>query len=295
MLCSSHGIGYQSAANILTMPRLPGGQPLADSPATIDVDGRTLEARRIPKSGPGVPVLVFLHDGLGCVATWRDLPDRLAARTGLAAFVYSRAGYGASVSIPLPRPLDYEHREALDVLPRLLDVAGIDRCVLVGHSDGATMALIHAASAPAPRVNAIVAIAPHVFNEARSIDGIRRTFAAFRSGDLRARLARLHGDNVDCAFHGWADTWLHPEFRRWSITRELPKIRVPVLVIQGEADEYGSLAQVGAIVEGVSGPAETLVLPGCGHAPHRERATETEDAIAAFLHRHVARRTPAKS
>ena len=267
--------------------------PLADLPATIDVDGVSLEARHIPGGGAGAPVLVFLHDGLGCVATWRDVPDRLAARTGLAAFIYSRAGYGGSEPIALPRPLDYEHREAIEVLPRVLDVAGIARAILIGHSDGATMALIHAAAAPASRAVAVVAIAPHVFNEARSIDGIRRTVDAFETGDLRDRLARVHVGNVDCAFHGWADTWLHPEFRRWSITRDLPGVRVPVLVIQGEADEYGSLAQVGAIVEGVGGPAETLVLPGCGHAPQRERTAETEDAIAAFLDRHVSGLAPA--
>lgn len=250
---------------------------------TIDIGDARLECRRAGDGAANAPVLVFLHDGLGCVATWREVPERIAARLGLPAFIYSRAGYGGSDPVPLPRPLDYEHREALDVLPRVLAAAGIGRALLVGHSDGATMALIYAAEAEPMVAEALVAMAPHVFNEEISVAGIRRTLAEFETGDLRPRLTRHHGANTDCAFHGWADTWLDPHFRHWTIAGLLPRIRVPVLVIQGEDDDYGSLDQVTTIADRVSGPAETLVLPACGHLPHHEMPAETEDAIVRFL------------
>lgn len=251
----------------------------------LHIDGVRLEVRRFGDASSAAPELVFLHDGLGCIGTWRRFPDRLTDRVGAAGFAYSRAGYGRSDPITLPRSLDYEDVEAVAVLPRVLAAAGIGRPVLVGHSDGATISLI-AVGSGAVDVAAIVAIAPHVFNEESSRRGIRAARAAFEEGDLRARLARYHGANVDVAFHGWSGVWLDPGFRDWSIEAVLPGIGVPLLVIQGEDDEYGTLDQVTAIARGAGGPVRTLVMPGCGHEPHRARPDVVVDAIASFLDEH---------
>jgi pimeloyl-ACP methyl ester carboxylesterase len=236
-----------------------------------------LETRRVP--GPA-PELVFLHEGLGCAALWRDFPDRVAAATGRGALVYSRRGYGGSEPAPLPRPVRFMHDEAWDVLPALLAATGIARPVLVGHSDGASIALLHAARFP---VAAVVALAPHVFVEDLSVASIARAGEAYRTTDLRARLARWHGANVDCAFRGWNDVWLDPAFRAWNIEREVEAIVAPMLVVQGTADEYGTLAQVEAIRRHARARLETLILDGCGHNPARERADETLAAIARFM------------
>lgn len=249
----------------------------------LQVDDTKLECRWIGSPERERPTLVFLHDGLGCVDIWRDFPDRLADRLGLTAFIYSRAGYGRSDPVALPRGLDYEHTEALEVLPKVLEVAGIQRAILVGHSDGATIAIIYGGSAPQHRAEAIIAMAPHVFNEHLSIVGITAAKKDYEEGTLRPRLERLHGTNVDCAFRGWSDTWLHPDFRGWNIESMLPGIRVPVLAIQGEDDEYGSLDQVDAVMRQVSGPARSMIIPGCGHVPYREATTETLEAITDFL------------
>ncbi len=233
---------------------------------------------------PGeAPTLVFLHEGLGCVSLWRDFPARLAEATGCGALVYSRAGYGRSDPVELPRPVSFMHHEGLRVLPEVLDAAGVRDAVLVGHSDGASIAVVHAGSGAAGRVRALVLEAPHVFVEDVSVASIARAGEAYREADLRAKLGRHHGDNVDCAFRGWNEVWLHPEFRAWNLEAYLPAISVPVLVVQGEADEYGTLAQVEAVRAGVRGPVETLVLPGVGHSPHRDRPDETLAAMAGFI------------
>lgn len=249
----------------------------------ITVDGVNLEYRRIQTRGEPVPTLVFLHDGLGCVEIWRDFPDRLAERTGLPGFVYSRAGYGRSDPVALPRPLDYLHAEALQVLPAVLDAAGIDRAILVGHSDGATISLIYGGAADGGRAAAIVAMAPHVFNEEISVSSIEDMIREYEDGPLRARLERYHGPNVDCAFRGWSGAWTDPGFRSWSVEPLLAGLEVPVLVIQGKADGYGSLAQVSSILENVSGPVQARIIPRCGHVPYREMPEITLNAIAGFL------------
>lgn len=231
------------------------------------------------------PTLVFLHEGLGSVSVWRDFPARVAAATGMGAFVYSRLGYGGSDPVPLPRPVSYMHDEALAVLPEVLDLAGIRSCVLFGESDGASIALVFAGSGlpQSRRVLALVLEAPHLFVEELSLKTIAAAREAYEKGALRERLARHHGANVDVAFRGWNDVWLDPAFRRWSIEESLPRVRVPSLVIQGEDDGYGTLAQVDAIERGSSGPVTRLVLPRCGHAPHRDLPDEVLSAVTAFL------------
>ncbi len=244
------------------------------------VRGHRLEVLRIEGRAP---TLVFLHEGLGCVARWRDFPHAVAAATGCAALVYSRRGYGQSDPAARPWPLDFMQREARRDLPELLAQEGIADAVLVGHSDGASIALVHAGEI-GRGVRGVVALAPHVFVE----DVCVRAIAALRAGygdpatGVRSKLGRHHAD-VDGAFFGWADAWLDPAFRRWDLTGFLPGVRVPVLVIQGEDDEYGTLAQVDAVCAGVAGPAERLVLPGCGHVPQRDRSEETLSAVVRFV------------
>jgi pimeloyl-ACP methyl ester carboxylesterase len=236
--------------------------------------------------GPGpqdAPTLVLLHEGLGSVSTWRDFPARLAAATGCGALVYSRAGYGGSDPVPLPRPLRFMHDEALRSLPDVLRAAGVRDAVLVGHSDGASIALIHAGSGAATPVRALVLEAPHVFVEDLSVRSIAAAAEAFTSGRLRAALERHHGGNVEVAFWGWNRAWLDPGFRSWNLQEYLPAIRLPVLLIQGQDDEYGTVRQLDAITAGCAGPVERLVLERCGHAPHRDQPELTLEAITAFV------------
>jgi pimeloyl-ACP methyl ester carboxylesterase len=243
-----------------------------------------LEVARHGPSPDAGPALVLLHEGLGCVGMWRDWPARLARETGRGVLVYSRAGYGASDPVPLPRPLDYMQREGEDALPLLLDAAGVREALLVGHSDGGSIALVHAATAADPaRVRGLALLAPHVFCEEVSVRSIAAAREEYLHGDLRERLARYHGPNVDVAFWGWNRAWLDPAFfRNFDLRAYLPRVRVPTLVIQGDADAYGTLAQVEAIVGGVSGPSARFIFPGAGHTPHRDRPDETTRAIVEF-------------
>ncbi len=234
--------------------------------------------------GPGdAPTIVFLHEGLGCIALWRDFADRLTLASGWGGFLYSRAGFGGSSARALPVPLDYHHRDALDVLPRVLDAVGIGRCVLFGHSDGGTLALIYAGTVRDPRIAGLITVAAHVFNEDVTIVGIEAAKEAFRTTDLREKLRRHHGANVDGAFRGWCDVWLDPGFRAWNVEHALAGIGVPVLVVQGADDQYGTAAQVDAIARGVAGPAERLILADCGHSPHLEAPDALLRASLAFL------------
>lgn len=245
------------------------------------VDGRRLEYRMIPADARARPTLVFLHEGLGSAGLWRDFPDQLAARLGVRALVYSRFGYGRSDGLAGPRHPDFMHREALDVLPALLDQLGIKRPILVGHSDGASIALIHAAASGRP-VAGLALMAPHVFVEPVCVKAIAKIRETYRTtGDLKARLEKYH-DRVDDAFLGWADIWLQPAFLAWSIEDLLPAVTQPLLLIQGRGDEYGTLAQLDRIEVGASGPATRLVLEDCGHAPHRDQEAAVLDAIATF-------------
>jgi pimeloyl-ACP methyl ester carboxylesterase len=247
--------------------------------------GHHLEAVWLGPPPDAAPTLVFLHEGLGSVDGWRDFPERLVAETGMGALVTSRWGYGKSDPVTLPRPLRYMHDEALVTLPEILDQTGVKEAFLVGHSDGGSIALIFAGSdlPAASRVRALVLEAPHVFVEDVSVKSIAAAADAYRDGDLRERLARRHGENVDGAFWGWNRAWLDPGFRSWNIEEFLPRVRVPSLVIQGADDPYGTLAQVDAIERKSGGPVERLVLSPCGHAPHRDQPDATLEAVARFV------------
>ncbi|MBM3567643.1 MAG: alpha/beta hydrolase [Alphaproteobacteria bacterium] len=245
--------------------------------------GKRLEYRWLGPRPSAAPTLVFLHEGLGCVSMWRDFPERLVAATGCGAMVYSRAGYGASDAVELPRPLAYMHDEAA-LLPEILGRLGIERAILVGHSDGGSIALIHAGSGKTgPSLLGAITEAAHVFCEDISVRAIAAAREAWEQGDLRARLGRHHGANVDCAFLGWNRAWLDPGFCAWNIEAYLPAIAVPLLAIQGEDDEYGTMAQLDAIAAKSGGPVETLRLAACGHSPHRDQAEAVLARMAAFV------------
>jgi pimeloyl-ACP methyl ester carboxylesterase len=259
----------------------------------ISIQGMQLEVLRIP--GPPdtpLPTLVFLHEGLGSIAMWRDWPAQLCQRLGCAGLVYSRRGYGQSDAVPdvrgpsaqadgqrvgrlLP---DYMHEEALTVLPALLRALGIDSPMLLGHSDGGTIALIHASRFA---VAGCVVMAPHVMVEEISVDAITAARDAYENGPLRQRLAPYHAD-VDCAFWQWNDVWLSEAFRSFDIRPELTRISAPLLAIQGETDPYGTLAQIHDIAKVVP-HAQLLKLPDCGHSPHRDQPEAVAQALAAFI------------
>lgn len=249
---------------------------------SLTAAGRRLDYRLIAAADEAAPPLVLLHEGLGALALWRDFPDRLAQRTGAPVLVYSRYGHGRSQPLAGPRRADYMHREARDALPELLGRLDIREPVLIGHSDGASIALIYASAARSP-VRALVLIAPHVFVEERTLAGIAAAREAYLSGGLKPRLARHH-DDPDATFFGWNDIWLAPEFRAWNIEEYSPAIACPLLLIQGEDDPYGTTAQLAAIRRGVaSTQIEELILPACGHAPQRAHPDAVLAAIAGFV------------
>jgi pimeloyl-ACP methyl ester carboxylesterase len=246
----------------------------------LTAGGHRLDYERIDGAS-GAPTLLLLHEGLGSIAMWRDFPAKLAQATGCPAVVYSRYGYGRSDPLGGPRGVDYMHREALETLPELRAALGLDEVILVGHSDGASIALIDGGNGRWP-VRAVVLEAPHVFVEDVSVASIAAARTAYDGTDLRQRLARYHAD-VDSAFRGWNDIWLHPDFRAWNIEEFLPGVRCPVLAIQGADDEYGTLAQIDAIERSVAGCFERLVLPDCKHSPHRDQEQATLAAMARFI------------
>jgi pimeloyl-ACP methyl ester carboxylesterase len=251
----------------------------------IDIDGDRLEVLRIAPDRRG-RTLVFLHEGLGSVAAWRDFPHTLCDRLAAPGFVYSRRGYGQSSPDPQPRGTDYLHREANAVLPPLLAAFGIAAPLLVGHSDGGSIALLHAARVendPAARPAAIAIMAPHVLLEDISLQGIRAARIAWQvggpQGKLQTSLAAVHADAAS-AFFGWNDVWLDPAFAHWNIEHEIETVTCPVLAIQGEQDQYGTMDQLDRIARAVSGPCRLLKLDRCGHAPHRDQPEAVIDAIA---------------
>ncbi len=245
----------------------------------IAIDGIRIETRTIAGAA-GKPWLVFLHEGLGSVSLWRDFPNKVASRLDAPALIYSRRGYGQSDALAGPRDPRFMHDEALDVLPKLLAHFGIERSLLIGHSDGASIALIYTASFP-ERVAGAVLMAPHVMVESISHQSIARIAEVYETTDLRQRLSRHH-KHVDDAFHGWSRVWLDPRFRSWSLEQECTRLTTPTLLIQGEDDEYGTLAQLDVIAAAASRPVERLVLRNCGHAPQRDQETAVLDAITRF-------------
>jgi pimeloyl-ACP methyl ester carboxylesterase len=250
----------------------------------LHIGDSDLEYRMIGPAPSEAPTIVMLHEGLGSVALWGDFPDRLQAATGMGVFVYSRAGYGASTPVTLPRPLDYMSREALDVLPALLDAIGFERGVLLGHSDGASIAAIYAGGSSDHRVRGVVLIAPHFVVEDVSVASIAEIRKTYEATDLRSKLARWH-QNVDNAFYGWNDAWLDPDFRRWDISEYLAYIRVPVAILQGADDQYGTIRQIEIAKEECYCPVDVTVITGAGHSPHREVPELTLATISEFAKR----------
>ena len=250
----------------------------------LDLPPMRLEYRMIGPRPDAAPTIVMLHQGLGCVGIWGAFPEQLASATGAGVFVYSRAGCGKSSPAKLPRPLTFMDEEALDVLPRVLDAIGFQRGILFGHSDGASIATIYAGGVQDHRVRGVVLMAPHFFTEAMGLAEIRRTREQFAAGPLRDRLKRWHAD-VDATFLGWVEPWLNPDFENWDITDALGYIRVPILVVQGADDEYGTLRQVEAVPEECYCPVETVVLPGARHSPYRDAPEATLEVTAGFINR----------
>ena len=249
--------------------------------AFVEINGHRIEYADIAARRDGAPTLILLHEGLGSLAMWRDFPARLAHATGCRTVTYSRWGYGRSDRFPGPRDPRYMHREALDELPALRAALAIDDPVLVGHSDGASIALIHTGSRRW-KVRGLILEAPHVFVEDVSIAGIEEAKHAYESDDLKRRLARYHAD-VEGVFRGWNDIWLSAAFRDWNIEEYLPGVNCPVLAIQGIDDQYGTVAQVNAVARGVKGSFEKLLLEDCMHAPHRDQEADSLAAMAGFL------------
>ena len=257
----------------------------ARRPMRIRLDAGEVEAAWWGPGPDRAPTLVLLHEGLGCLALWRDLPEWLAADTGCGVFAWSRLGYGHSDPNPPPWPLDYMRREATEALPRVLDAAGVRRGVLVGHSDGASIAALHSANVADPRIAGLVLIAPHVFTEPSGLEAIAAAREAYLGAEFRSRLARYH-DHVNDAFWGWNGAWLDPDFATgFDLTGDLPGLRLPVLVVQGEDDPYGTPAQPEAIARLAAGTVEVMMVPGARHAPHLEAPETVRPAIAAFVGR----------
>ncbi len=251
---------------------------------TLTIGSSELEYRMIGPAPDAAPTIVLLHEGLGSAGLWGDFPEKLAAATGTGVLVYSRAGYGASSPVPLPRPLDYMHVEALQVLPKVLDAIGFRRGVLLGHSDGASIAAIYAGGVQDHRIRGLAMIAPHFVVEDISVRSIAEAKTAYEQGELKTKLARWHS-NVDNAFYGWNGAWLDPAFRNWDISDYLAYIRVPVAVLQGADDQYGTLRQIEIAQQECYCPVDVAIIPNAAHSPHREAPEPTLTAIADFINR----------
>jgi pimeloyl-ACP methyl ester carboxylesterase len=250
----------------------------------LDIGPSRLEYKMIGPRPNEAATFVLLHEGLGSVGLWGDFPMRLAEATGLGVFAYSRSGYGRSSLSVLPRRVTFMHEEARDVLPRVLDAIFLRRGILLGHSDGASIATIYAGSVADHRIRGLVLLAPHFFTEEFGIAEIARMREAYQTADLRSKLARWHAD-PDNAFYNWSGPWLEPAFRQWDILEELAYIRVPILIIQGEKDQYGTLRQVEVAKEECCCPVEAVILKGIRHVPHREAPGAATAAIVDFARR----------
>ncbi len=252
----------------------------------VEVAGCRLRAKSINPATAGQAkketVLVFLHEGLGCIELWRDFPEAVCASTGCTGLVYDRKGYGGSDSYGGPWPQDYLVIESSTYLPGVLKACHIDNAILIGHSDGGTIALITAAT-HGNMIHGVITEAAHIFVEDLTIEGIRKAVNAFETTSLKDKLARYHRENTEAIFHRWADRWLSAEFYNWNIEEYLPRITCPLLVLQGEDDEYGSADQVIGIVSQVSGPAQNQLIPNCGHVPHFQARETVLAAMTRFV------------
>ncbi len=251
----------------------------------LELNQGSIEVKVLQPKVPSDIAIVLLHEGLGSISMWRFFPEQLSAMTGYQIVVYSRYGYGNSSSCKTPRPLDYMEQEALDPLPQLIEHIDARRLILLGHSDGASIASVYAGSNYDPRLNAIILIAPHFFTEQKAIAAIKQATAAYKNGNLRQGLERHHGANVDTAFFGWNDAWLHPDFRHWDITQYLASITVPTLVIQGSEDEYGTEAQIEIAKAQIPAAVETHLMTGLKHSPHFDKPDVVTEIIANFCKR----------
>jgi pimeloyl-ACP methyl ester carboxylesterase len=250
----------------------------------LNIGAVDLEYRMIGPAPDDAPTIVMLHEGLGSAGLWGDFPDRVQAATSAGVLVYSRAGYGASTPVTLPRPLDYMHIEALEILPKLLDAIGFRRGLLLGHSDGASIAAIYAGGVQDHRVRGLAMIAPHFIVEDISVTSIAEIKTAYETAGLKTKLARWHRD-VDNAFYGWNRAWLDPKFRSWDISEYLAYIRVPVAILQGAGDQYGTIRQIEIAREECYCPVEVTMIPDAGHSPFREAPEATLNAISEFAER----------
>jgi len=244
------------------------------------IHGHRIEYEFVPAAA--APLIVFLHEGVGSLSTWRDFPRQIAQATGCSTLTYSRFGHGHSDPLEAPRRVDFMHQEALQLLPELLDRLEVEQPVLLGHSDGASIALIYAGGSGRP-VSGLIAMAPHVMVEDVSIDSIRETKRLFEVTDLREKLARHHAD-PETTFRGWNDIWLDPGFRGWNIEGFLPRVACPILAIQGEGDDYGTMEQVDRIAR-LAADVELIKLRDCGHFPHRDQPEAVINAVARFVRR----------
>ncbi|MBT3788273.1 MAG: alpha/beta hydrolase [Alphaproteobacteria bacterium] len=251
----------------------------------VEIDGVRLEYAWYGPTPGEATTLILLHEGLGCVAMWRDFPEKLSAATGCGVLVYSRQGYGASDACDLPRPVSFMHHEGQSVLPGLIKALGVQEHVLVGHSDGGSIVLINAGSAATEGLKGVVTLAAHVFVEDISVSSIAAIKTVFETTGMPDKLARYHGDNTVCAFWGWNGVWLDPEFRDWNIEEFLSEIEVPVLALQGVNDEYGTPDQIDSIKRNIGISARTIMLDDCGHSPQKDQPDATLRAIAGFVNR----------
>ena len=251
----------------------------------LSVAGIDLEVAWHGPQANQAPTLIFLHEGLGCVEMWHDFPRKLAELTGCSALVYSRQGYGGSDPCAIPRPLCYMHDEALRVLPNVLIAAGVQKHILIGHSDGGSIAIINAGGAQPNGLLGIITESAHVFCETLSVQSIAAAKRAFEQNGLDLKLQKYHHENTHCAFWGWNRAWLDPDFMHWNIEEYLPKITVPMLAIQGLDDQYGTQAQLTAINSQAGSEVEICLLENCGHSPHREQEAETLRVMQRYISR----------
>ncbi|MCI4666197.1 MAG: alpha/beta hydrolase [Neomegalonema sp.] len=250
----------------------------------LSANGKQLEWRSFGPAPTDRPAIVLLHEGLGCVALWREFPAQLAAAANSPVLAFSRAGYGQSDAADLPRPLDYMTREAVDTLPDVLNAVGADQYILLGHSDGATIAAEYAGRIEDHRVRGLILMAPHFFTEEMGLREISRATTIFETEQLKDRMAKYHRD-PEAAFRGWNDAWLAPGFKSWNVGEVIDYWRIPCLAIQGAEDQYGTLAQIHEIETRSYAPVETAILEDCRHAPHQDQPEKTLAAIAEFVTR----------
>ncbi len=256
-------------------------------PGRLGLGSTVLEYATWGPAPADAPTIVLLHEGLGCVALWRDFPQRLSEMTGFGVFAFSRRGYGQSDAAQLPRPLNYMSLEACEVLPQVLQAIGSQRHILLGHSDGASIASIYAGRVHDEHLQAIVTMAPHFFTEDIALREIAHAKLAYENGTLKAGLSRYHKD-PDNAFWGWNDSWLHPDYKAWDIRDVVDTIRVPVLAIQGEQDQYGTLDQIAVLQKRCQSSVDTFILDSCRHAPYIDQADQVLTRVSAFCHQHMA-------